>query len=167
MNAYTALMSFGPPGSLIYGYHRGDPVDAGVVENWGLTVGEEVVAGDLPADALPGAVMGKPDETATRVDWERYAVANGMSEDDASTVAIEDLQAVEPDEPEVVEQAPAGTERPADSDPKSDWVAYVVANGAEADKTWATQSSTTKANLQDWEPAGDPIAVDASERAND
>ena len=64
-------------------------------------------------------------------------------------------------------------ERPADSAKKADWVAYVEKLGA--DKEWAQADSTTRADLQAWQPdtqaaptvgvapVGDPVAVAASE----
>lgn len=164
---YTALTSISPPGSLVYGYHRGDPVAGSVVENWGLVVGEQVVEGPLDPEAETAPVLTRPTPEATRGEWEAWAVANGMDPERASQVAQEDLEAVEPaEEDEPVDGDAPPAERPAESAVKADWVAYVSARGSEADKTWAAQTSTTKAELMAWEPAGDPIAVDASERAN-
>lgn len=159
MSEYTALTSITPPGALVYGYHRGDPVSADVVGSWDLVVGEQVVEGPLP-DEAPAVVMGRPGPEATRAQWEAYAVANGMDPDDVAEATQDDLEAVRPaDEPVV-------GDRPAESANKAAWVAYVSTHGSESDKAWAEAVGTTKANLMAWEPAGDPIAVDASERAN-
>lgn len=170
MSTYTALGSIAPPGSLVFGYHRGDRVEEGVVENWHLVVGEDVVEGELPTEELPTTVpVARPSEDATRADWEAYAVANGMEPEKAAEVAQEDLEAVEPVEPETVEVPveTAPTDRPAESANKAEWIAYVTANGSDADRMWAKADGTTKANLIAWEPAGDPVAVAAGEQAND
>lgn len=98
-NEYTALHGIMAPGTSVYGYHRGAPVTAQVVESWGLAVGEandpdaDVVAGDLPADAPSAPVVARPDEGANRAAWESYALANGMSTTDVATASMDDLMA--------------------------------------------------------------------------
>lgn len=162
-NEFTALGSVHAPDSYAAGYRRGDEVSAQVVENWGLVVGEDVVEGDLTEDNDPAVVRlhTRPNEGATRADWEAWAVYNGMDADDAATATMEDLQ-------------DAGTkndpQRPADSAKKAEWVAWVIDQGA--DDGWARADSTTKADLQAWEPeavaadepeSGDPVAESATE----
>jgi hypothetical protein len=168
MSEFVALTSLGPPGSMVAGYRRGDPVPAAVVKNWGLVDGEDVTSGDLDPDAANTAPTGRPGETGTRADWEAYAVANGMDPEHAREVSQDELEAVEENAERV------GPERPADSARKSEWVAYVKARGGDPD--WADADGTTKADLQAWEPVvddelpapdeGDPVAVDANARAN-
>lgn len=162
MSDYTALHGILAPGTSVFGYHRGAPISAQVVEEWGLTVGEvndpdaDVVAGDLPADAPAGRIVPRPDAGANRARWEGYAIANGMPAAEAMVASQEDL--------ETVVTTPQGDqpERPADSAPKADWVAYAIERGA--DEQWARDSATTKANLQAYEPqVGDTIAVAATE----
>lgn len=162
-NEFTALGSLKQPGVDTYavGYRRGDAVTAVVVENWGLVVGEDVVEGDLDEDAAAAAPMARPGEGDNRATWEAWAVANGMSTEDAAAASQDDLEAVG-------EQAT--DDRPADGAKKAEWVAY-VSNHPQAtddDKAWASTDSTTKADLMAWQPAsgakvGDPIAVAATE----
>lgn len=152
-NEFTALKDIQAPGTTVFGYRRGDPVRADVVENWGLTLDDDVCEGNLPNDApvTPAAV--RPDEGANRATWEAWAVANGMSAEDAADAPMDDLQAAGPQEP---------GERPADSAKKADWAAYVVAQGADED--WANATGRTKADLQAWTPTpGDPVAAAAGE----
>lgn len=98
-NEYTALHGIMAPGTSVYGYHRGAPVSAQVVESWGLTVGEandpeaDVVAGDLPQDAPAARAVARPDDGANRAAWEAYAMASGMSPADVAAAGMEDLMA--------------------------------------------------------------------------
>jgi hypothetical protein len=161
---YVALTTIYAPGTSVAGYQRGHAVPEDVVENWSLAVGTDVAEGaTLPEDGA-GATAQRPGPEATRVTWERWAVANGMSEDDAAVAAQEALEKVEAasPSPEVEPVADDAPVRPADSAPKADWVAYVVDSGG--DPQWAGDSATTKANLQAWTPAlGDTVAVAATE----
>lgn len=166
-NEYTALDSIQAPGTTVFGYRRGDAVGADVVENWGLVVGEpgnaeaQVCEGDLPDDAAVEPVAARPGPEATHADWQAWAVANGMSEADAENATIEDLQAVE-QQPAAADTAVTDAERPADSAKKAEWVAYAEKRGA--DPAWAEADSTTKADLQAWQPEqGDYVAEAATE----
>jgi hypothetical protein len=167
MNDFTALRGILAPGTSVYGYHRGDPVTAQVVESWDLVAGEandpdaDVVAGDLPEETPADRVVPRPDEGATRADWEAYAIANGMSPEDATVASQEDLEAVTASD-EVGEEQGKQPERPVDSAKKSEWQAYAKRLGA--DETWAYADTTTKADLQAYEPQpGDTVAVAATE----
>lgn len=168
MSEYYALRSLGAPGTLSYGYHRGDVVEAPVVENWGLVLDEDVSTEQPGTDAPAVRTGERPGPEATRADWEAYAIANGMDADRAREVSQDELEDVQQADAERVD-----SDRPSDSAKKADWIAYVVANGG--DETWANASDTTKADLQGWMnqggslPApdeGDPVAVDANNRAN-
>lgn len=166
MTDYVALGGIKAPGTSVYGYQRGDRIPPDVVEKWDLTVGLDVAEGtDLPVDELPAPE--RPGESATRGDWEKWAVANGMSEAEAAAVSQDKLEAVEakdvtPAESEPVSEQGDQPVRPADSAPKAEWQAYAVALGA--DEAWARDSATTKANLQAYEPpVGDTVAVAATE----
>ena len=142
MNDYTALEPIAAPGTLVFGYQRGDAVSADVVTSWGLDVGAQVCEGDLPADDEPPApVVPEPDAAAPRADWEAWAIANGMDPDEAAQISMDELQAYRPG-------GPPNPARPADSAPKAAWIAFVEALGA--DPTWAEDSGTTKADLQAW-----------------
>lgn len=151
MGQYTARGGIQAPGTAVFGYQRGDDVRASVVEAWGLVVGDHVVEGPLTDDDRPASAP--PSEADTRVTWEAWAVANGMSAEDAESASMEDLRAV---------GAEPADDRPADSAKKSEWVDYAIKRGAE--ESWARDDSTTKANLQAWTPApGDTVAVAATE----
>lgn len=171
MTDYVARKPLYAPGTAAAGYQRGHAVPESVVENWGLAVGDtddaDVSEGTTLTDA-DTTPMQRPGPEANRATWERWAVANGMSEDDAAVAAQEALEKVEAKKLATLSAAPtdaehgALAERPADSAPKADWIAYVVSSGG--DRQWANDSSTTKANLQAWEPVvGDNVAVVASE----
>lgn len=163
MTDYVALGGIKAPGTAVYGYQRGDRVHEDVVNRWGLTVGLDVAEGlDVPPDELPAPV--RPGEGATRAEWEKWAVANGMSEAEAAAVSQDKLEAIEAAPAPVAGESEQGEQpvRPADTAPKADWQAYAKALGA--DETWAYASSTTKADLQAYEPApGDTIAVAATD----
>lgn len=156
-NEFTALVDIKAPGTNVFGYRRGDAVTAQVVDSWQLAVGDDVTEGDLPDGALP-VVVSRPDVDAVRAEWERWAVANGMSEQEAAEASMEDLQAVQ------MQERTAEATRPADSATKATWARWAVAQGA--DETWAYATGRTKADLMAYEAqpvAGDTIAVAASE----
>ena len=164
-NEYTALRGIMAPGTTVFGYHRGSPVSAQVVDTWGLAVGTandpdaDVVAGDLPAEEAAPVAVPRPTAADNRATWEAYAVANGMSAEDAAMASQEDLEAIDP---AGVAVEPSDPERPSDSAPKADWIVYAEARGA--DPEWTHASGTTKADLQAYEPvAGDTVAVAATE----
>ncbi|GAA0528787.1 hypothetical protein GCM10010172_06740 [Paractinoplanes ferrugineus] len=172
MTVYTALHGISAPGTSVFGYQRGHEVPEVVVANWNLIVGDDgsdadVTEGPL-ADLTPATVVVvRPDDGANRAAWEAYAVAAGMTEKDAAQAPLEELQAERDAKGKPVE-------RPADNAKKADWVAYVKKLGA--DKAWADDDTTTRADLQAWTPdhvvpvadpaaapaVGDPIAVAAT-----
>jgi hypothetical protein len=162
-NEYTALRSILAPGTSVYGYHRGQPIMASVVDAWSLTVGTandpdaDVVEGDLPADEPAVApTPRRPTEADNRATWESWAVANGMDAQQAAETSQEDLEAVG-----VSEQGEQPV-RPADTAKKAEWQAYAARMGA--DETWAYADTTTKADLQAYAPQpGDTVAVAATE----
>lgn len=92
-NEFTALTTIRQPGSYAIGYQRGAEVTGQVVEDWGLVVGEDVVAGDLAEEDTPARPVSRPDDGANRAEWESWAVANGMSEPDAAEASMDDLMA--------------------------------------------------------------------------
>lgn len=161
---YTAREAIMAPGTSVFGYRRGHEVPPEVVESWELTVGPDgqVVEGPLTEESERLAQT-PPSEADTRVTWEAWAVANGMSAEDAENATMDDLQAIRPAE------AVTEPERPADSAKKAEWVDYVVARAGDDEqlKIWARDDATTKANLQAWEPGavtpGDTVAVAATE----
>jgi hypothetical protein len=162
-NEYTALRGILSPGTSVYGYHRGQPVMASVVDAWSLAVGTandpdaDVVEGDLPADEVNIAPAAhRPTAADNRAAWESWAVANGMDPQHAAEASQEDLEAVgsseQGDQPE----------RPVDSAKKAEWQAYAARLGA--DETWAYADTTTKADLQSYAPRpGDTVATSATE----
>jgi hypothetical protein len=166
-NEYTALRGILSPGTNVYGYHRGQPVTAEVVESWSLTVGTandpeaDVVEGDLPADEVDEAPAAhRPTEADNRAAWEAWAIANGMDAQQAAEASQEDLEAVTADE-SGAEQGEQPV-RPADTAKKAEWQAYAARMGA--DETWAYADTTTKADLQAYEPQpGDTVATSATE----
>lgn len=168
---YVALGTIKRPGTMVNGYQRGDGVPASVVEDWELEVGQQV----MPFDT---SVVGRPTEDGDRADWQAYAIGQGMDPAEAQAASLDDLIAAypEPDEDAEARALPVPgsmPERPDADARKADWVAYVIAMGA--DKEWAQAKGTTKAELQDWDegtgpgfaaPVGDPLAVQATELAN-
>lgn len=173
MTDYVALGPIYAPGTSVAGYQRGHAVPASVVEAWELTVGDgpdaQVAEGsDLPAHGGLSP-MDRPGPEANRSTWEKWAVVNGMSAEDAAAAAQEALEKIEAKKAdaeafETIEEwdRPDPAERPADSAPKADWIRYVIDSGG--DRQWANDSATTKANLQAWQPAtGDTVAVAATE----
>jgi hypothetical protein len=168
MTDYVALGPIYAPGSYAAGYQRGHAVPESVVENWDLRVGTDVAEGSELPDDVPAGSMERPGPEATRATWEKWAVANGMSAEDAAQAAQEALEKIEAASPSPAEPVADDTEqgeqpvRPADSAPKAEWITFVVASGG--DERWANDSTTTKANLQAWQPpAGDTVAVAATE----
>lgn len=175
---YTALGNLAAPGTLVYGYRRGDEVPDSVVENWGLTIGENGDVIDGPLDAVDTPVGGapvRPGVEDNRSTWEAWGIANGMTPEEADAASQEDLEAAGPQEHgAVADQTEVDHPRPADSAKKSEWVLYVNDHpqATAEDQAWAGDDSTTKADLQGWQPGasepevGDPVAVEATERAN-
>lgn len=156
MTEYVALRGLQAPGTSVFGYQRGDLVGESVVEAWGLVLGDDVAEGTEVPEPAPAIPATRPGAADTRATWEAWAVANGMTPEDAENASQDDLESYEP-----VQQG-GRPQRPADSAPKADWVAYAIAQGA--DERWAKDSATTKANLQAYEPApGDTIATAATE----
>jgi hypothetical protein len=169
---YVALGTIRRPGTMVNGYQRGDGVPSEVVDAWELVVGEQV----MPFDT---GVVGRPTEDGTRADWQAYAIGQGMSPEDAAAASLDDLIAAYPDEERDTEALPVPGSmpvRPEADARKADWVAYVIAMGA--DREWANAKGTTKAELQDWDEStgpghatptpevGDPLAMNATELAN-
>jgi hypothetical protein len=171
---FVALGTIKRPGTMVNGYQRGDGVPASVVEDWDLVVGEQVIPFDT-------GVVGRPGDGGSRADWQAYAVGQGMDPAEAEAASLEDLVAAYPEPDEDAEARPLPVpgsmpERPDADARKADWVAYVIAMGA--DKEWANAKGTTKAELQDWDEStgpgyptptpevGDPLAVQATELAN-
>ena len=145
-------------GGLAPAYQPGDPIEPHVIESWELTEGEDFAAERPDPDAGPQPLPRPADDT-DRGAWVAYAISNGTDPDEARGMELDDLMAVEHAEPA------ADPQRPADSAKKADWVDYAVRRGA--DETWARADSTTKSDLQAWEPqVGDPLAVAATEQAN-
>jgi hypothetical protein len=121
---YTALHSLAAPGTLVFGYHRGDPVEQSVVENWGLTVGGDVAEGTIEDIAQSTPVAIRPGPEANRAAWESYAIAGGLSEKAAAAAAIEELQA-ERDTKGKAAERPAGSKK-ATAPPVGDPVALAA-----------------------------------------
>jgi hypothetical protein len=169
---YVALGTIQRPGTMVNGYQRGDGVSQEVVDAWELVVGEQVVPFDT-------GVIARPTEDGTRADWQAYAIGRGMDPADAQAASLDDLVAAYPDDDAEVKPLPVPgsiPQRPEADARKAEWVDYVIAMGA--DKSWANDRSTTKAELQDWDEStgpghvtpvpevGDPLAVQATEQAN-
>lgn len=146
---FTALTALRAPGTMVFGYQAGDGVPASVVENWELNVGTDVMP------TRTGLVPRPEDDD--RSAWEAYAIGQGMSVEDARAASLAELKDTpepEPDaEPEKLPDPLAPPVRPEPNALKADWVAYVVAIGA--DRAWAEDKATTKAELQDYEPKRD------------
>lgn len=165
MPDYEALQKIQAPGTLVIAYQPGDPVDASVVQEWGLT--EDQVA---PYDDYEAP---RPDDDSDdRAAWEAYVVSKGTSLEDARAAGLDELKAMyeKPPPPETpawqindareaqmrAEAAaspatPAGSvesDRPADSANKAEWIIYVIDHGGDSD--WANAGSTTKGDLQAW-----------------
>lgn len=74
---YVALRDLEvPPNSMsgVFAARTGDPVPAGVVENVGYVIGEDVAPSGL-------ALMPKPARNASRAAWAAYAVDQGATQD--------------------------------------------------------------------------------------
>jgi hypothetical protein len=141
-------------------YNPGDDVDASVVENWGLVVGQQV----LPANVN---VIPRPAGNAKRAEWEAYWLGQGIGQEEIDGMTRDQMAAREPvfevaepvDQPDgvqlvanpegdtVAEQATAQTnvpEPPGSDAKKADWVAYAVARGMNEQ----TAQDSTIAQLQ-------------------
>lgn len=167
---YTALVPLRAPGTMVFGYRAGDGVPASVVESWDLVVGEQV-------SPTSTGVIARPEDDDRR-HWEAYAIGQGWTADAARAASLDDLQGIEQTEgadPEPLPDPNAPLPRPEPSALKSDWIAYVLQEGA--DPNWANDKATTKADLQDYSPqrdtgptetvntppVGDTVAVAATE----
>jgi len=160
-----ALHTLTAPGSLVAGYQRGDEVLPSVVQAWGLTA--EDVSDEFPGTTAEPPVVPRPVDDADRGAWVAYAVSRGMDPEEAANTDLADLMDAYPEDAPAEDAHP----RPADSAKKGEWVTYVEKHpqATDADKTWASNDATTKADLQAWEPGaqvGDPVAVAATEQAN-
>jgi hypothetical protein len=152
MDDFAALHPLQAPGTMVYGYRTGDPVPESVVSAWELEVGLDV------RPLHTGAVRRPEDDS--REAWEAYAIGQGMSYDDAQSASLADLKKTPEPEvdsetggPVLLDDPDAPPARPEPTAVKADWVTYVIAMGA--DRAWAEDRSTTKADLQDWEPKRD------------
>lgn len=147
---FIALRALRIPGTMAWGFQPGDGVPQATVDNWGLEIGVDV----MPRDT---GVVPRPADDADRSEWEAYAIGQGMDPETARNASLSELKGIpEPDPEEPPQPLPdpnAPPERPAPDALKADWIAYVVAMGA--DETWANDRSTTKADLQDYEPKRD------------
>jgi hypothetical protein len=94
-NEYTALQSIPAPGTSVFGYRRGDEVSGYVVKSWGLVVGDHVVEGDLDESAGPAQTMPRPTAADTRATWESWAIAQGMTPEQAAEASQEDLESAD------------------------------------------------------------------------
>src|SRR5689334_11544185 len=152
-----ALHTLTPPGSLVAGYQRGDEVHPSVVAAWDL--GPDDVSDERPDGPAEAPLPARPVDDSDRNAWVAYAVSRGMDAEEAARTDLPDLMAAYP------EDVPAEDSRPADSAKKAEWVTYVSKHpqASDGDKEWAAADSTTKAELQAWQPAGDTVAVAASE----
>lgn len=159
---YTALTDLRVPGQAVFGYRTGDNVPATVVDDWALVVGEQVT----PANK---DVIVRPTSDADRVVWEAYAIGQGMDVPRARNLSREDLQAAYPDKDH--DPGAAQRLRPSETALKPEWVEHVVSRGA--NREWAEDKHTTKADLQQWQPgasgpvqATDTVAASAAQQAN-
>lgn len=84
MYDFTALHRIPTSGPVAY-YQRGDDVQAAVVEQLGLVVGEDVIPAN--ADVIP-----RPADNAKRAEWVDYAVGQGMDRAEADDLTIADLR---------------------------------------------------------------------------
>ena len=81
---YVALRNI--PYNDVWAVREGDPVPAGVVENLGLVIGEDVAPSGL-------ALMPKPAKNASRAQWAAYAVDQGAAQDDVDSMTRDQLAA--------------------------------------------------------------------------
>jgi hypothetical protein len=165
---YRALRKIRQPGTLEVPYGEGDMLPANAVTEWGLVVGEDVVP-------VRDDVIARPDAGAERAEWEAFAIGQGWTLTDAREASMKDLRAIperDPNEPaRMLDDPDRASERPSESAVKADWIAWVVANGA--DETWANDKGTTKADLQEYQadteataPRTDSVAEAADEQTN-
>jgi hypothetical protein len=176
---YIAQHQINAPGSYATGYMAGDPVDAQVVTDWGLAVPGDVRPS---ADYLPPRPAEDSDDRGAweayvigqgmTLEEARAASLEDLREaydapepegppahDLPANAAAEGVDGVgwQNATPVTAENIPGGqpataAPRPADSARKDDWVAYVLAAGA--DPEWANDPATTKDDLKAWQ-AGD------------
>lgn len=165
-----ALRTLSPPGSMVAGYQRGYEIQASVIESWKLVEGEDWSAEHPDRVERPtGPVfLPRPVDDSDRGAWVAYAMSRGKTEEEVRDMELADLMSLYPDE----QPADTQPDRPADSARKADWVAYVQGRAGDNEeiKAWAAEDSTTKAELQAWDPTstdvGDPLAISATEQAN-
>jgi hypothetical protein len=176
MSDYIARQPINAPNSYARAYNPGDPVTAQVVAEWGLAVGTQVEPdGDYTAPR-------PAEDSDDRAAWETYVVGKGTSLADARAASLDDLRGLYEPDPQPEPPAhdlpanaaaegvdgtgwqnatPVGpdnipgpdntTARPAESAKKDVWVTWVVEQGA--DRGWAHDPETTKADLIAWAPA--------------
>jgi hypothetical protein len=157
-----ALTTLRAPGTLSPGYFRGDYVPDAVAQSWKLVEGEDVQADPID-DSGDSPAVPRPADDTDAGEWRRFVIARGTDPDEAALMSLEELMDAYPER----DAAEGGTvERPADSAKKSEWVDYVIATGADED--WARADSTTKADLQAFEPGGAQRTTDAAaDQGND
>lgn len=163
MSDYIASRRINAPGQYVTAYQPGDGVSADVVSAWELSVPDDV----QPAE---GYQAPRPAETSTdRAAWEAYVTGQGTDLTEARLASLDALRglyaapepeptpawqvndgvapvpAVQPPADPQPDPAQVVPERPAASAPKADWVVWAVDAGA--DRQWASDDATTKANL--------------------
>lgn len=154
---FVALVPLRAPGTMVYGFQRGDGVPEGTVTAWELEVGVDVAP--LNTGAVP-----RPEDDADRAQWEAYAIGQGVDAEQARAASLDELRETpEPETQDNGDQAAilplpdptAGPVRPDADAKKAEWVTYTKEVGADA--TWADDRSTTKADLMDFEPKSDAV----------
>jgi hypothetical protein len=155
-----ALRTIMIPGTLTAGYQRGHEIPQAVVDTWDHLIEGEDYADEVP-DAQGPAAVARPKDDTDRGAWVQYVVSRGTDPTDASQMQLDELMALYSEQQQdasPVDDSQRGTgitrniERPAASAKKTEWVDYVLSNGA--DESWARSDDTTKADLQEWDPAG-------------
>jgi hypothetical protein len=163
---YVALRPIKQPGTLLTPYHAGDGMPASAVDDWELVVGEDV----MPTNTK---VIPRPEGDASRAEWEAFAIGQGWNSADAADATLTELRKIPaPDDQTAAEPLPDPTAppaRPDESAAKSEWITYVVSQGA--DEEWANTRSTTKADLMAYEASdtrrpADEVADAVDEQAN-
>lgn len=175
MSDYTAKRPLYAPNSYALAYNTGDPVTAQVVTDWGYIVGADVEPaadytaprpaedsddraawemyviskGTSPEDArsvslddLRGMYEPDPDPEPPHHDLPASAAPEGVdgtSWQNATPVTADNTPG----------PATGDAPRPPESAKKDEWVAYVLARGADPD--WANDTNTTKADLIAWQ----------------